>query len=124
MSEQISGMAIFSRARKQEIADGRQIKLDGEFAEIAGQVGLKYPVYLTVGVSHLIGQAVESKQFASVNDVLRYFLWSAYLSVDPEFLQPCNVTFSRQKHTLYLQVSATDSDDPTPALTIMLANET
>jgi len=126
--QEIFGKAIYTYTRKQAIADGYQIKLEGTHAEIARQAGWKYPVYLTSGVWALIEEAVENGR-DDIDTVLWDIVWMARfgqdLSEDTRVFKVVTLlgTGRDQEHTLYIQVGATDFDDPEPSITIMLPSE-
>lgn len=127
--QKIFGNVIYTYTRKQAIADGYQIKLEGAHAEIARQAGWKYPVYLTSGVWELIEQAVASERHCNdFNGVLWDIVWMARsgkdISQDTRVFQVIITGTGRQKyHQLYLQVGPVDIDDPEPAITIMLSED-
>jgi len=123
------GEVIFTYTRQQAIEDGCQMLLTDEHAEIARQAGWKYPVYLTAGVTSLIEQAVASERHCNdYNGVLWDILWMSRFGKD---IAPDTRIFDviitgagrKRTHQLYMQVGATDFNDPTPALTIMLPED-
>ena len=121
------GQVIYTYTRKQAIADGSQIKLEGEHAKIARQVGWKYPVYLTSSVWALIEEAVENGRDdigTVLWDIVRMARFGKNISQDTRIFQVIITgTGHMRNHRLYLQVGPTDFDDPSPAITIMLPED-
>lgn len=128
---EIFGEVIFTYTRKQAIADGYQTRLEGEHAELARQAGWKVPVYITSGVRKMIDQAVASERHCNdYNGVLWDILWMACAASRKRQFND-TVIFTviitglgrKRHHPLCAQIGATDFDDPTPALTIMLPED-
>ena len=125
--EKIFGEVIYAYTRKQALADGIQTKLEGSLAAMAEKV-YKYPVYITSGVWALINETVDEG-----NDDLLTVLWDVlYMSTRGKELSKSTHIFKvifglgtdqSRERTLYVNVDATDIDDPSPAVTIMLPEE-
>jgi len=125
---EIFGEPIYIYSRKQAIEDGYQWKLDGEHEQMARQL-YKYPVYLTTSVVDLIQRAVANEKHCNDFDGV---LWDIlYMSRSGCLLSPDTTQFQviitgvgrKRYHTMLIKCGATDFDDPTPALTIMLPEE-
>jgi len=127
--QEVFGEVIYAYTRKEALADGYQVKLTDDLASLAREAGWKYPVYLTSGVWGLIERAVASKSHCNdVNGVLWDIVYMARLGRDvaPDtriFDVIITGTGKKRNHQLYMQVGATDFDDPAPAITIMLPEE-
>lgn len=117
---------IFTYTRKQALEDGLQMKLEGEKAQMAKDVGYKYPIYLTACVIDIIDIAVNNpKHCNDWNGVLWDILWmsrnyATTIDKQTHSFQVIITGVGRKKyHKFYIQCGPTDIDDPTPALTIM-----
>ncbi len=120
---------IYTYTRAQAIQDGYQMKLEDKMAVMASNL-YKYPIYLTSGIVGLIEQAVASERHRNDwNDVLWDILWmSRYAGRDiddqtKQFTVIITGTSRRRNHTMIIQCGPTDIDDPMPAFTIMLPEE-
>lgn len=117
---------ICSYTRKQAIEDGDQMLLEGEHAQMARQVGYRYPVYLAHGVISLIEVAVNNPKWCNDwNGVLWDILWMSKVAsakVNEQtrvFTVIITGTGKKRHHHLWIECGPTDIDDPAPCLTIM-----
>jgi hypothetical protein len=115
--------------RRQALADGEQILIEGDLAEMARQL-YKYPIFLTGSVHGLIERAVSNERHC--NDwkgVLWDILWmSRRMGKDldeqtRQFTVIITGAGRRKYHTFLIQCGPVDFDDPRPALTVMLPEE-
>lgn len=129
--EDLFGPVIFSYTREQAVADGQQIKFDGELAALAAEAGWKFQVYMTDTVWNLVEMAVANKKH--MND-LKGVLWDIFYmgahgpakmldASTKQFQVIITGTGRTRNHWLKVQVGPTDIDDATPAVTFMMADE-
>jgi hypothetical protein len=117
---------IYSYTRAEALADGQQVLLTGELADMARQAGWRYPVYITDTVWNVVEAAIANKKHC--ND-LKGVIWDIlYMArrvgreVSPDtriFEVIITGTGRRRVYQFYIQVGPTDIDNPDPALTIM-----
>jgi len=109
---------IYSYTRKQAIADGEQVEVDnmGRF---------KFPVYITRVVNNIIQRTIKN----SCSD-LEGVLWDIYTMATSHLakkLSPSEVKFTvrigRKDYELFMACGATDIDDPSPRMTVMVAED-
>ena len=128
-SHEVFGEVIYAYTRKQAIIDGYQVLLADDHAELAREVGWKYPVYLTSGVWDLVEQAVASikdgNDLAGVLwDILMMARFGKEITEDTRKFQVMISKFGRKhRHLFYVQVGPTDIDDPAPAITVMMPED-
>lgn len=126
---------IFSYTRKQALADGEQIKLDGELNQIAVDLGYKVPVYITRlawadAVKWRVGEGQDSHgqdERGRLHDVL-FVMGVAIRSARGRATAKSIVSIVQQDGRkvpvmLYAEIGPTDIDDPAPALTIMTSDD-
>ena len=108
---------IYVYSRKQALADGYQVKLEAEYAQMAREAGWRVSVYLTHSVYSLIGQ-----NKGILWDILCLAYFKARSNRDSESIS-FTASIAGASHQLLAKIGATDIDDPAPALTIMIAGE-
>lgn len=129
----MEGKVIFSYTRKDAVADGEQIKLEGEFAQIAADLGYKVPVYFTRLAwadsvkwdDKVTGHGQDER--GRLHDVLFVMLLAiraagdrATIKSTVSVLQPDG---RRAPVNLFCQIGPTDIDDPAAAITIMTSDD-
>ncbi len=121
---------IYIYSRKQAIEDGEQFLATGELAQIAKDVGYKFPVYMTRSVYFLIEKAVNHPSWCNDwNGVFHDLMTMSrvlFVNVTPELrkFQCINTgTGRKRQHEFYMQCGPKDIDDPTPVLTLMMQED-
>lgn len=134
-SNPLDDFTVIAYTRKQAVADGEQILLNGEFGQIAKDLGFTIPIYVTRlawadavaweddGHSRY-GQS-ETGRLHDVMSVLRMTINGArrgarHLKFSVQVVEPNG---SRAVKTLYAEVGPADIDDPSPAMTIMVSDD-
>ena len=123
--DSIFGEVIYTYTRKQALEDGHQVLLTGDNADLAKDIGWKYPVYFTKAVWDLIEHSAAFENDPNdMTGILWDFLMLARFGQDiTEDIRKFYVTINKngrpRRHLFYLQIGPTDIDDPAPALTIM-----
>jgi hypothetical protein len=116
--------------RQQAIDDGEQVLADGELAQIAKDLGYKYPVYFTRSVQALMQKAVDNPDFNNdLNGIFDSLMWMSQKCI--KFKTSDSVIFRcqilgvgrRKWFDFVMQCGATDIDNPLPALTLMLPED-
>jgi hypothetical protein len=128
--ENLFGDVIYSYSRKQAIADGGQVLLEGDHAQLVKEAGYKWPVYLTTGVFSLIELSCSNPKLCNdFQGVLWDILWMSRMNnrVLSETKRSFEVIISgtgrKRIHQMLITVGPTDIDNPAPCLTIMLPDE-
>lgn len=128
-------VTIIAYTRKQAIADGEQILLEGERAQIAKDLGFKVPVYFTclawsdaVKWEKKDGDNYGQDEKGRLHDVL--FVLLMHIKGRREATRHIEFSVSvvqgdgrKLSKTLYAEMGPADIDDPTPALTIMTEDD-
>lgn len=124
---------ISTYTRKEAIADGDQVELTGDDAQLAREAGWKHPVFLTASITSIIETAVAAEKFCNdYTGVLWDILFMSALKAkqcqpgENLIAFPVIITGTGQKddtYLMYAQVGARDIDEPEPAITIMLPED-
>jgi hypothetical protein len=123
-------MLIDVYTRQQAIKDGEQILATGDLAQIARDLGYKYPVYFTRSVQALIQRAVDNP--GCHNDwsgVFHSLIWMSQKCIkfktNDSVIFRCQILGAGRKKwfDFVMQCGATDIDNPLPALTLMLPED-
>ena len=123
--DSLFGEVIYTYTRRQAVEDGYQILLTGENAELAQDIGWKYPVYFTRGVWDLIeDSAAFEDEPIDLTGILWDILMMARFGKDVtddlrKFYVTIRINGRPRRCLFYVQVGPTDMDEPSPALTIM-----
>ena len=119
---------IFVYTRSDAISDGEQMLLTGKLAQICRDVGYKYPMYLTRSVVSLIEAGIAVSNCVSWEGIVHDLAWmSLKAKVEWEvdyvkfncYMITADVPEEGELMEFYVQVGATDIDDPEPCLTMM-----
>jgi hypothetical protein len=106
---------IYTYTRKQAIEDGMQLLADQQLSK---EAGIKYPVYLTSGLVALLKKGDFIGRLWDVYMLFRYYAKHADSNV-----VIFTVKIGRKNVRLIAEIGATDFDNPSPAITIMLPEE-
>ena len=122
------GEVIFAYTRSQAVADGEQV----EVSRRAAEAGIRFPVFLTRGVYEqfvTVPEGVEGQdetgRLWDILTMLRFAIRGSRASVDrlPVALYVRNDNRRARLVKLIATCGALDLDDPQPAITVMLSDE-
>jgi hypothetical protein len=122
------GEVIFAYTRSQAIADGEQV----EVSRRAAEAGIRFPVFLTRGVYEqfvTVPEGVEGQdetgRLWDILTMLRFAIRGSRAGVDrlPVALYVRNDNRRARLVKLIATCGALDPDDPQPAITVMLPDE-
>lgn len=126
------GVPIISYSRKMMIADGEQMLFEGDDAQAFSDVGYKYPVFVTRSVIGLIETALKANEFANKNTIVNDLAWMSRMCKVSEGYDYAQFKCILPTHAnptegeeldFYIQVGATDIDDPAPCMTLMTSDD-
>lgn len=122
------GEVIFAYTRSQAVADGEQV----EVSRRAAEAGIRFPVFLTRGVYEQFVNVPESVEgqdetgrLWDILTMLRFAIRGSRAGVDrvPVALYVRNDNRRARLVKLIATCGALDLDDPQPAITVMLPDE-
>ena len=122
------GEVIFAYTRWQAVADGEQV----EVSRRAAEAGIRFPVFLTRGVYEqfvTVPEGVEGQdetgRLWDILTMLRFAIRGSRAGVDrvPVALYVRNDNRRARLVKLIATCGALDLDDPQPAITVMLSDE-
>jgi hypothetical protein len=122
------GEVIFAYTRSQAVADGEQV----EVSRRAAEAGIRFPVFLTRGVYEqfvTVPEGVEGQdetgRLWDILTMLRFAIRGSRAGVDrlPVALYVRNDNRRARLVKLIATCGALDMDDPQPAITVMLSDE-
>ena len=122
------GEVIFAYTRSQAVADGEQV----EVSRRAAEAGIRFPVFLTRGVYEqfvTVPEGVEGQdetgRLWDILTMLRFAIRGSRAGVDrlPVALYVRNDNRRARLVKLIATCGALDMDDPQPAITVMLPDE-
>jgi hypothetical protein len=122
------GEVIFAYTRSQAVADGEQV----EVSRRAAEAGIRFPVFLTRGVYEqfvTVPEGVEGQdetgRLWDILTMLRFAIRGSRAGVDrlPVALYVRNDNRCARLVKLIATCGALDLDDPQPAITVMLSDE-
>ena len=122
------GEVIYAYTRSQAVADGEQV----EASKLAAEAGIRFPVFLTRGVFDqfvAVPEGVEGQdETGRIWDILNALRFAIHLSragADrlPFALYVRNDNQRARLIKLVATCGALDMDDPQPAITVMLPDE-
>ena len=122
------GEVIFAYTRSQAVADGEQV----EVSRRAAEAGIRFPVFLTRGVYEqfvTVPEGVEGQdetgRLWDILTMLRFAIRGSRAGVDrlPVALYVRNDNRRARLVKLIATCGALDLDDPQPAITVMLSDE-
>jgi hypothetical protein len=122
------GEVIFAYTRSQAVADGEQV----EVSRRAAEAGIRFPVFLTRGVYEqfvTVPEGVEGQdetgRLWDILTMLRFAIRGSRAGVDrlPVALYVRNDNRRARLVKLIATCGALDLDDPQPAITVMLPDE-
>lgn len=127
MFSELDTIHVYSRA--EAVADGVQVLVEGELADMARQL-YKFPIYLTQSVHSLIEEAVD---FRPNRNSWSGVLWDV-LYMSRAVGQPINESATEFRvlimhkgnmveHRMVIECQPTDVDNPAPCLTVRLWGE-
>ena len=119
---------IYQYSRKDAINDGYQVNIDSLSNGLSKEAGIKYPVYLTCSVEQVIDESLRY----GCNDI-NGVLWDIFtmFKLEAKKSTSSSIQFKvfiywknkPKLFTFFAEIGATDFDDPSPAITIMTAQD-
>ncbi len=131
-SNPFEGFTVVAYTRAQAVADGEQILLEGEFSQIAKDLGFVTPVYITrLALCDAVNWRSEGhgqSETGRLHDVLSVLRMAIRMSPAGSRrimfkVQVVQTDGSSVTKTLYAEMGPADIDDPSPAMTIMVGDD-